>query len=322
MRSLAPTTIDEAKDAAKIMATSSLVPQSYQGKPGDILVAIQMGSELNLAPMQALQNISVINGRPSVWGDALLALCRAHPQWEGMEESIAGESATCSVKRRTHSGENIETIKGTFSISDAKRAGLWGKRGPWTNYPERMLQMRARGFALRDAFADALRGVISREEAEDMPAPADITPPNPLKQFSPPVQETIDPDGVIIDTQSVTEAIEAPKEGNDTSGSANAADNADRSHIWGIVNPKDGQSFDSGEGEQGFVDRMLYWLEKKAADDKEPDFAARRHALKELKEANQKNLDMLSDDLRKKFDKEYNRLIRRLSAQDKEHSND
>ncbi len=94
----------------------------------DILVAIQMGSELNLAPMQALQNISVINGRPSVWGDALLALCRAHPQWEGMEEKIAGETATCTVKRRTHSGENIETITATFSISDAKRAGLWGKK--------------------------------------------------------------------------------------------------------------------------------------------------------------------------------------------------
>lgn len=321
MRSLAPTTFDEAKDAAKIMATSSLVPQSYQNKPGDILVAIQMGSELNLAPMQALQNISVINGRPSLWGDAMLALCRAHPQFEGMEEKIAGETASCTVKRRTHSGENIETITATFSITDAKRAGLWGKKQAWRNYPDRMLKLRARGYALRDAFADALRGVISREEAEDMPAPVDITPPNPLKQFSPPVQETIDPDGVVIETESVTEVPQALEEGYDTTEDADAADGSDSPRLWGIVNPKDGEPFDSGEGEQGFVDRILHWLEMKAADDKEPDFAARRHALKELKEANIDNLDMLSDDLRKKFDSEYKRLIRRLSAQDKEKNN-
>ena len=56
-----------------------------------------------------------------------------------------------------------------FSVADAKKAHLWGRRGPWENYPERMLQMRARGFALRDSFPDALKGVITVEEAQDFP---------------------------------------------------------------------------------------------------------------------------------------------------------
>ena len=57
----------------------------------------------------------------------------------------------------------------TFSEQDAKVAGLWGKSGPWKQYPKRMLQMRARGFNLRDNFADILGGLITAEEARDMP---------------------------------------------------------------------------------------------------------------------------------------------------------
>jgi hypothetical protein len=55
----------------------------------------------------------------------------------------------------------------TFSVEDAKQAGLWGKPGPWTQYRKRMQQMRARGFALRDKFAHLLMGLISAEEAGD-----------------------------------------------------------------------------------------------------------------------------------------------------------
>ena len=62
------------------------------------------------------------------------------------------------------------TIVRAFTIGDAKKANLWGRSGPWTQYPERMLEHRARGFALRDAFADKLRGVITTEEARDIPA--------------------------------------------------------------------------------------------------------------------------------------------------------
>lgn len=57
-----------------------------------------------------------------------------------------------------------------FSVKDAKRAGLWGKSGPWSTYPDRMLTMRARSWALRDEFADILKGIIAAEEAQDYPS--------------------------------------------------------------------------------------------------------------------------------------------------------
>lgn len=163
---LTPKTMDEALRFSEILAKSSIVPKDYQGNPGNVLVAVQWGAEIGLPPLQAMQNIAVINGRPSIWGDAMIALVRGSGLLESIEETLSedGESATCTVKRR---GE--APVTRTFTMEDAKIAGLAGKQGPWRQYPKRMLQMRARSWALRDVFPDVLRGVHIAEEAQDMP---------------------------------------------------------------------------------------------------------------------------------------------------------
>lgn len=169
--SLAPQSIEEAMRFADMMSKSSLVPKDFAGNPGNILVAVQWGMELGLQPMQAMQNIAVINGRPSLWGDAVIALVRSSPLCEYIYETDDGETATCRVKRR---GED-EQVR-TFGMTDAKSAGLLGKAGPWTQYPKRMRQMRARAFALRDVFPDVLRGMPIAEELQDMAATKDMGP--------------------------------------------------------------------------------------------------------------------------------------------------
>lgn len=162
--SLTPRNLDEAMQYAKLIADSDLAPKDYKGKPGNVLVAIQMGQEVGLKPMQSLQNIAVVNGRPSIWGDAMLALIINHSELADFKEwKDEKGTAHCYIKRR-----NIE-IERTFSIDDAKKAGLWSKQGPWAAYPDRMLQMRARGFALRDSFADVLKGLYLAEESQDIP---------------------------------------------------------------------------------------------------------------------------------------------------------
>ncbi len=170
LATLAPTNMKEAMEFAGLLAKSDIVPKDYQGKPGNVLVAIQWGMEIGLQPMQAMQNIAVINGRPSIWGDAMIALVRACPAFEYINETQTDREATCVIKRK---GEP-EAIR-TFSMDDAKRAGLLGKSGPWTQYPKRMMQMRARSWALRDVFPDVLKGMICAEEALDS-GPRDVTP--------------------------------------------------------------------------------------------------------------------------------------------------
>jgi len=165
----APQTMTEAIDFSNMLSKSTMVPKAYQNKPEDVLVAVQWGYELGLAPLQALQNIATINGKPSVYGDAAMALVQNSPVCEDVKEYFEGEGtsnpiAVCVAKRK-----NRTEVISKYSVEDAKRAGLWNKQGPWTQYPKRMLQMRARGFALRDAFPDVLKGLITVEEAQDYP---------------------------------------------------------------------------------------------------------------------------------------------------------
>lgn len=153
---------------ATAVANSGLAPKGIE-KPEAIVVAIQMGLEIGLSPMASLQNIAVINGRPSLWGDAMLAVCRSSGVFDesAFEETVDGEGqnrkATCTVRRLP----NGKPYVSTFSMADAKQAGLQGKAGPWTQYPDRMLKMRARGYALRDTFGDFLRGMYTAEEVRD-----------------------------------------------------------------------------------------------------------------------------------------------------------
>jgi hypothetical protein len=156
---LEPTNFQEVELMADVVAASGMAPEGMNRAA--IIVAIQMGAEIGLKPLQSLQNIAVINGRPSVWGDAALAVVMAHPEFDGKvfeewtERDDKGNpmSAHCTVGRH-----GCKPVTRTFTLQEAKTANLLGKKGPWQQYPARMLQMRARGFAMRDAFPDALRG--------------------------------------------------------------------------------------------------------------------------------------------------------------------
>jgi hypothetical protein len=171
-----PTNMTEAMGLAKLLAASDFVPKDFKGKAGNCFLAMQMGAELGVPPLQAMQGIAIINGRPSIWGDLSLAVVQANPDYEDHREFFTGApfnddfTAVFQIKRK---GQAWHETK--FSVADAKTAKLWGKRGyngqdtPWITNPKRMLQMRSRGFGLRDKFADALKGMKLAEEVMDIP---------------------------------------------------------------------------------------------------------------------------------------------------------
>jgi hypothetical protein len=162
----APKNIEQLWKFSDMASKTALIPRPFQGKPSDTYIAISMGLELGLKPLQALSGIAVVNGKPCLYGDSLMALCRNNETCEYIVETFDRDSmtATCKAKRKGQPEQVTE-----FSKEDAVTAGLWNKQGPWKQYPKRMLQMRARGFCLRDTFPDALMGLITREEAEDYP---------------------------------------------------------------------------------------------------------------------------------------------------------
>ena len=186
-------TLNDLYRFAQYVAESGFAPKDMKESPIKILVAMEMGMEVGLPLMQSIQNVAVINGRPTVWGDSAKALvessglCEEHKEFFEGKPYEKGFKAVCETKRRGRT-----KVRWEFSVEDAMRAGLWqteakvkrrGKNGgeymanndsPWYRYPKRMMQMRARGFALRDAYPDVLKGLYLREEMEGAP-PIDVT---------------------------------------------------------------------------------------------------------------------------------------------------
>ena len=176
--SLMPTTYSEAREFAELLASSDMVPTDVRGKPANCLIAWQLGANLGVNPLQALWNIAVINGRPCIWGDLIIAVVRASGQFveRHYKEKIEGDgdarTAFCQVCRK-----GGEPTHRTFSIAQAKHAGLIGKNrdNVWKTYPDDMLMWRARSRVFRPVFADVLMGVAFREDLEDAGL-IDVTP--------------------------------------------------------------------------------------------------------------------------------------------------
>lgn len=155
---------------------------------------IMQGMEIGVPPMQSIQLLAMINGRITAHSEAVPGILWARGfkirEWFTGKEMADDWTAHCELTRP--SGEKIE---GTYSVADAKRAGLWdqsptktayGKSKPndsaWFRFPKRMLKARALGFAGKDGGADALKGIQIRDEAEDIEAirdMRDVTPPKP-----------------------------------------------------------------------------------------------------------------------------------------------
>lgn len=191
VRAIVPQDFDGAWRIATAVCKAGMAPKGLD-TPEKAMVAIMHGMEVGLTPMAALQSIAVVNGRPTIWGDGAIGLVRGSGRCEWIKERIDGEGdnmvAVCEVKRK---GE-ADPIKGRFSVADAKKASLWGKQGPWQQYPKRMLAMRARAFALRDGFADILRGLGIAEEVQDFQPLRDVTlatPPTPPAPPAPPAAQ-------------------------------------------------------------------------------------------------------------------------------------
>ena len=182
--SLSLTTLPQLREFCQVLAKTNMVPKAYIDKPDDILVAMLHGQEVGLPHLQALQSIAVVNGIPSIYGDAALAMVRASGKLEDFDEYIEVDGvrqegpfpilkyaeegkdivAFCRSKRVGMSRERVTT----FSVDDAQRAGLWKKAGTWQTVPQRMLMWRARGWNLRDNFGDVLKGLAIYEEAMDI----------------------------------------------------------------------------------------------------------------------------------------------------------
>ena len=166
----APKSADEAFALAEMLAKSELLPKDFRGKPANVVIGMMWSHNLGIPFLQGMQYIAVVNGRPSMYGDGALAVVMASGLVDDFNEQVVENPqdhkliAVCTVKRKGVPSPFVRK----FSQVDAEIAMLWNKQGPWKQYPKRMLQMRARAYALRDAFPDVLSGMSIAEEQQDI----------------------------------------------------------------------------------------------------------------------------------------------------------
>lgn len=190
LEKMQPQTFEELTRFATIVAKANWAPQSYRaevprspsgakiGRPEDqpfdadkILIGMMQGMELGLPALMSLQSIAVINGIPSIYGDAMLAVVERSGLLEDFKEIPIYKTGTTEIigyKTYAKRKGRVSPIETKFDTDDAQRAGLLNKSGPWTQYRSRMLQFRSRSLCLRDGFSDVLKGLTSVEEAQDI----------------------------------------------------------------------------------------------------------------------------------------------------------
>lgn len=229
-RGLVARSVSDMWRLAQAMVKGGIAPKGML--PETALGVMLAGAELGMGHIQSLQVICFINGKPCLWGDGVSALLLQSGRLSDLpKEWIAGEdderTAHCELKRKGLNG----VIHRQFSMKDAKKAGLTGKDN-WQKFPDRMLRWRAFGWAARDGFADVLKGIWIREEAEDMeyttveqmPTPQEVPqpdveadsyvkPPKPHKATSKPApkpEPEQEPESEVIDTRASIETYFSP----------------------------------------------------------------------------------------------------------------
>lgn len=180
---IVPRTYEEAWRIATHYVKTGMAPRDMK-TPERVMIALMAGMEIGLPPIAALNNIAIINNRPRIWGAAVPALAINTGQLAAWDETVEGEGETmvarCLVARRV-TPDLVLRKETTFSVADARLAGLWDERqtverwiknwdtgskekktvpndAPWHRYPKRMMQMRARQ-VFTDLFSDAFCGL-------------------------------------------------------------------------------------------------------------------------------------------------------------------
>lgn len=177
---------DQALRVANMLSKSTLVPQNYQGKPQDCFIAVDMAARMNASPIFVMQNLSVVKGKPSWQGQACMAMINACGKFRDAKHVYTGKKGTddrgCYVTAiRISDGEVVNGTEVTMTLAKAEG---WTANPKWKNMPEQMLGYRAASFFARMYCPEALMGLQTYEEIEDIEpkknGAADLT--NALKE--------------------------------------------------------------------------------------------------------------------------------------------
>lgn len=177
--------MDKLLETAEMLSKSTIVPVQYQRRPENCFVALDMASRMGLSPMIVMQNLYIIQGKPSWSGTAIASMIRSSPQFTDVQLHYVGKEGTDDwgayvTAKRVSNGDTLKG--GTVSIRTAKKEGWYQKSGSkWQTMPEIMLAYRAYAWFGRVYAPELLMGLQTTEEVVDVNGPEKSKAVNPYE---------------------------------------------------------------------------------------------------------------------------------------------
>ena len=176
---LAPVTVwtdkkqfDQLLRAANMLSQTSIIPATYQGKPQDCFVALEMATRMGVSPLVVMQNMYVVKGKPAWAGQACTMFINSCGKFTGVKHVYTGEKGTDSrgcyvTATRISDGVQVNGVEVTIAMAKAEG---WTANTKWRTMPELMLAYRASAFFARVHCPEALMGVQLADEIYDADA--------------------------------------------------------------------------------------------------------------------------------------------------------
>lgn len=158
--SYAAAPLDQRVEYVQRIAAAGIVPDIYRGNAANAFIAAETGIAIGLEPLQALQSITVVKGKATLSSDLMAAVIRGAGHKLRVTEN-GPESVTVTLIRRDDPDFKYTV---TWDREKATRAGLWGQKGPWSQYPTQMLRARAISEVARQGASETLMGMIYTPE--------------------------------------------------------------------------------------------------------------------------------------------------------------
>ena len=176
---LAPVTVwtdkkqfDQLLRAANMLSQTSIIPATYQGKPQDCFVALEMATRMGVSPLVVMQNMYVVKGKPAWAGQACTMFINSCGKFTQVKHVYTGEKGTDSrgcyvTATRISDGIQVNGVEVTMAMAKAEG---WTANTKWRTMPELMLAYRASAFFARVHCPEALMGVQLADEIYDADA--------------------------------------------------------------------------------------------------------------------------------------------------------
>lgn len=154
---------------AGMLAKSDMIPQSYQGKPMNVVIALEQAQRMNCSPLMVMQNLYIVKGKPSWSGQACSMIVNGCGLFENVDLVYVGEKGKDdwgAYVKATRKSDGKELVGTTIDMAMAKAEG-WLSNPKWKSMPQQMLGYRAYSFFARLYCPNALSGFSTEGEIED-----------------------------------------------------------------------------------------------------------------------------------------------------------